>query len=299
MAILPQVTLLLLVNQRGQSLIQVIISLGIMGIGMLAVVSMQVTQQRESRALTEKLASVDLLRVVTTALANPASCNAMFSSANLHNPAALPFDATAISPTTPYKFSITSIPTGTTAPPIVSAGSQVSPLSDSLVLRPNTPNPTLPPGIRLMVTSLTNATLELNFENSSLVRTLKPLQFPIDIITSGPLSSTLITSCGIANPNAWTSMNLYGSNLGPPAVCPAGWTEAGIGAEAALDFFGGTYAMVRTCIINQNHAVAYIYGSNLGPPAICPAGWTEAGIGAEAALDFFGGTYAMVRTCLK
>jgi len=52
-------------NQRGQSLVQILLSVGIMGIVLLAMASSQVMQHRENKALMEKLASVDLTRVIT------------------------------------------------------------------------------------------------------------------------------------------------------------------------------------------------------------------------------------------
>ncbi len=66
----------------GQSLISVMIGMAVMGVAMLGFTSMMNAQQKETKAVTEKLASLDLARVVTSALASIATCNAIINASN-------------------------------------------------------------------------------------------------------------------------------------------------------------------------------------------------------------------------
>jgi heme/copper-type cytochrome/quinol oxidase subunit 3 len=63
-------------SQHGQSLVSVLISVAIMGIVMMAFVSMMMSQQREITKVNQKMASLDIQRVLTAALANSSNvCN--------------------------------------------------------------------------------------------------------------------------------------------------------------------------------------------------------------------------------
>src|SRR5947209_6537565 len=88
-------------NQRGQSLVQVIISASIMGIMMLAVAAMMTSQRNEAKALTEKLATSDLEKVLIASLSTGTVCSYV-----LNNPVVLTFNsatlpATITLPSTP------------------------------------------------------------------------------------------------------------------------------------------------------------------------------------------------------
>jgi type II secretory pathway pseudopilin PulG len=186
-------TSLILKNQNGQSLIQVIISIGIMGILMMAMVSAQVMQTKENRALAEKLASLDLQRSTTQYLTNPASCSAMFAPSNLVDPIDLPTDMASVTPTNPYSITLKQLPSGGAGPPLATAGSQVSPLSNTLELLPNLGTTT---GIQIKLTSLSatsaTASLEFHLDQAKLVRPFKNPQFPINLMVSG----ATIAGCG-------------------------------------------------------------------------------------------------------
>jgi hypothetical protein len=83
-------------NQSGQSLVQVLVAVGIMGIVMMAMQSMFATLNTESRALNEKLGTLDLEKVMIASLADGSVCKYV-----MQGPSAVPFDSTA--PMTPDK----------------------------------------------------------------------------------------------------------------------------------------------------------------------------------------------------
>jgi type II secretory pathway pseudopilin PulG len=76
-------------NERGQSLVQILVAVGLMGILMAAFAQMMTNQMRETKALSEKLASLDLEKLLIAALADGSVCGHV-----LNNPAPLTFDST-------------------------------------------------------------------------------------------------------------------------------------------------------------------------------------------------------------
>ena len=81
---------------NGQSLIQVIVSIGILSAMALTFASLIATQQKETKALTEKLASLDLEKLLITSLADGSICTGELSNP-LINPLA-PFTINATNP---------------------------------------------------------------------------------------------------------------------------------------------------------------------------------------------------------
>jgi hypothetical protein len=57
-----------LANQTGQSLIQVLVGIAIMGVMTAVFTSMMASQNRETRALSEKLAALDFQNLLQTTL---------------------------------------------------------------------------------------------------------------------------------------------------------------------------------------------------------------------------------------
>jgi Tfp pilus assembly protein PilV len=170
-------------NERGQSLVQVIVATGIMAILMLALTSFQTYQFRENKALAETLASLDFTRVVTSLLANPSSCNALLASANVIGGASsLTFDATNVTVAAPYEIDLVQIAD-------VNGGGTASPTSNSLTISPTK-------GIQLSVTSPTTGNIIVSFDQKKLVRQKKDLLFPVSLQSTGTLSNTTITGCG-------------------------------------------------------------------------------------------------------
>ncbi|OYZ12790.1 MAG: hypothetical protein B7Y39_18835 [Bdellovibrio sp. 28-41-41] len=169
-------------NDRGQFLIQVIVVSAIMGILMMAMITIQINQSKENKALTEKLASLDFARLMTQSIAIPANCDSLISASNVLSGSSLTFDSTAVSVSSPHVVNLASA-LG------VSSGGSVSALSSSLTLAPTA-------GIQLQVTSPTNANVMINFNQNTLIRKIKNLSFPIIFATSGPPAAATITGCG-------------------------------------------------------------------------------------------------------
>lgn len=67
-------------NQRGMSLVEVMVAIGIMGIVMAGMATMQINQMRETRAVGEKLASLELQRTLTQVMSSGAVCNFIFNT---------------------------------------------------------------------------------------------------------------------------------------------------------------------------------------------------------------------------
>jgi hypothetical protein len=233
-------------NQKGQTLVSALIGIGVTAVMAVIIASVLATQARENRALGEKMASLDLQRTIISTLANAMSCNGLFAPSNVANggsgsggspPAGggggglipgvvsaivkvinstLAFDLTLITPTNPLVFSIKQIPGVAGAPPIISAGDKVSPMTNTLFLLPsNAPTP----GIQMIVTSASTAILRLNFDHSKLVHPIRSLEFPLNIQTSGTPTQTTIQGCSNLNtPAAWQCLSLGGDWFTPGSL---------------------------------------------------------------------------------
>lgn len=69
-----------LLNNRGQGLIQALVAIGIMSIGATAMMSMIADQNKQARALSEKLAKIDLEKQLSSILLESATCTAFLAS---------------------------------------------------------------------------------------------------------------------------------------------------------------------------------------------------------------------------
>lgn len=175
-------------NQRGASLIQLIVVIGLMSIVTMAVMSLMEIQRKETLALSEKLAANEIMRVVSSYLQNQSSCSLLFAASNLEDISAMPFDSSNVT-TTNYAFKIKEIPGQA-----IVAGQKVSGNVGTLGLLPNS---SATPGLQVLITSPNTATLQVNFDPAPLVRSVRSLSFPnIPILTTGPVTSKTITGCG-------------------------------------------------------------------------------------------------------
>ncbi len=124
-------------NQHGQSIIQVLVSIALMGILMTVFASMLLSQERETKALSQKLASTDLERLLQSSLSDGSVCQYI-----VNNPAVLTFDSTHVSPTTPQIItptlpiyaSVQSGPPVVTGPVVAQIG-QLGPIDHDFRLR--------------------------------------------------------------------------------------------------------------------------------------------------------------------
>lgn len=172
-------------GQTGQALMEVIIATGIMGVLMLVMIEMQLVQTKENKAISEKLASMELYRLVSSNIAIPARCNSIFNAANVDASTPLTFDASAVSVHHPYVVKLNSA-FG------VQAGGLISPSLPWMSLNSLT---AARPGIQLVVTDPSTAELAIHFDQTKLVRAVHDFTFQLSLQSSGPLNATVISGC--------------------------------------------------------------------------------------------------------
>jgi type II secretory pathway pseudopilin PulG len=223
-------------NQNGQSMIQLLVSIGVMGIMMMAFVGMTTSQGRESRALTEKLAAHDLSRVISLTLGQASTCNLLFTAANVVTGSNLTFDPATVK--YPFTINLQSVPQSGSVNVISLAQPLASDLSNTLKVQANA-------GITVQVTSATTAKLLINFDQANLVRPIHNLVFPISIATIPSGSNQKITGCQTASGGScpagqlMTGINPNGSPQCTTPVttgvgsCPAGQLMIGINSNGS------------------------------------------------------------------
>lgn len=187
-------------DERGQSLIQVLLGVGIMGVIATGIASMQANQTRESSALGEKLAALDLARVVTMTEMDGPACTALFAPGNVVSPASLTFNATSVSQSAPFVVTVRSIPGVGTSPPVLTENSLVSPMSSSLFVPAN--------NIQVRVTSAYSGELVVSFDRTRLKRALHDVSVRLNLTSSGPMTSRTITGCNAAGPTGLTTFKV-------------------------------------------------------------------------------------------
>lgn len=174
----------------GISLVEILVGIGIISIAMAAIISLQISQQRETRALSEKLSTLDVERLLVTSLADGSTCSYI-----LNTPTALSFDSTTLSPTSPQYLTPTlplysRVVSGVPGPVLAQVGSPLTPSTPSLVVS----------NIRLKIESGVGSTYlgrwEIAFNPNSLVRPIKPISIStlLNVDTTIPTAAT-ITSC--------------------------------------------------------------------------------------------------------
>jgi Tfp pilus assembly protein PilV len=183
-------------NERGESLIQVMIAAAIAFIVIAAVTSIMANQQKQISQTNQKLASLDLLRVVSTALADTPACTYMITQ-----PPQPAFDPLAVGTANSPVFNLQRIPsTSLPGGPIaikVSSTESASPLSNSLFVQSITVGDLSCGTAACTATSNTfSANVTVTFDSAKLITQLHPLKFPILFHTTGPANSQSIANCG-------------------------------------------------------------------------------------------------------
>ncbi len=155
-------------SRNGFSIIEVLIVLGIMGVLFAGLSSMQMTQLREAKYLSEKLATYDLERLLINEMGEGSSCQYI-----LNNPAVLTFDSIAvasapqfITPTLPIYSKIVA---GVPGPILVAVGTSLS----------NNPSSMIVNGIRLKIESgvgnIFRGNWEISIDPTTMVKAIKPI----------------------------------------------------------------------------------------------------------------------------
>lgn len=118
-------------DNKGFSLVEVLVSVGIGAVVMLAFSSMMANQNKETKALRETLASLDLQKTLISVLANGSVCSHL-----LNNPTVLTFNSTQLPQTlTPSLPIYSSLPITSSSVPLAKVGELASPLSESMVIK--------------------------------------------------------------------------------------------------------------------------------------------------------------------
>lgn len=234
----------MMLNQAGVMLVQTLVSMGIMSILCLVFITMLSSQQRETQALSEKLSTLELQQQLIKNLADGTVCTSLLSGVT--------FDSTQAVPTSPNKPSLilsqTSIPISTAplAPPFVTAGEQISPLSASVVVSATSPfRVTDIVGTSTAGIGLFTGYFQIEYDQSRMVRPLKPARTLIWIETTSSGTTQTITGCSGGSPGkAIAKVNVTGNwvlNANGAyyatgvATCPGGYVATGGGAFCDAD----------------------------------------------------------------
>ncbi|MGE3758876.1 MAG: hypothetical protein AB7H97_14035 [Pseudobdellovibrionaceae bacterium] len=178
--------LLFLKNQKGQMLIQVMITSAIMGVIMMSIATMMSAQSKTAQMITQKLGVNDLQQMLSTSMNSGNSCKAIIDSLG----ASANFNASLVGSATPPKISLNKIPMSAdpTAPDLVTIGSQPSALTNALVVK----------SIELVITGGTGnqfrGNLQVVFDETKLIVPLRPASVGVLLQTNGGGNPT-ISSC--------------------------------------------------------------------------------------------------------
>lgn len=222
-------------SQRGQTLEAVLVSLAITSIVILAMATMFNNLSRESRAVSEKLASVDLEKTLLTSMADGTVCNYLLTPPGSGGAAAT-FDPGQITATKPAVVStaagFTQIPgsiDATQTPPVagpalVKAGELASAYSQSLYIKSIGLNVTGCSGTTGTITC--QAEWVFSFDPNKVVRGIHPAS----------VSATLVAN--VTSPSSATVTQCLGVNGAAGGALPSGALCGSVFWET--DQFGGS-----------------------------------------------------------
>lgn len=252
-------------GQSGQSLVQVLVAVGIMGIVVAAMTSFQVQMSRESGAIAEKMAALDLQRELGVALADGTVCAYV-----LNNPAPLTFNATLVTPTTPQTIAVNrpiyNKIEGGVPGLVVAQLNQPSALTSSLIVT----------SINLVVRAGAGTTFtgawQVGFDNTRLKRAIRPAEVSttLTVDLTNPAAAR-ITGCQGNSPGGGG-----GGNFQTGMVCGM--------RSASCSYAGPIQYGLNIACEGQQVTAACVYttpdeyqsgGWFLDPSSInCPAGFT-------------------------
>lgn len=218
-------------NRSGQSIVQSLIGIGIMGISMAAFVSMLSSQHTQIQLLQQRLAIADFQVQLTRTFSAPGLCKTI-----LANPASqVGFVApngvlTSANPGT-QALSMQSLLSGASpsSPVVASAGSPISPINPSVVV-----SQTNPFQLTNIVGSSSGgfgsytATFQVNFDQSRLVQALKPASTLLTLYTTSAGANQTVVGCNsVSETGEWANdlpaSNGYMQNSYSGTGCESGW----------------------------------------------------------------------------
>lgn len=190
-------------SQKGMTLVEVLVCLGIIATLAAVFAQYQLNQMKETKALNEKSATVDLEKVLISALADGSGCLHA-----LNTPTALTFDSTAVTSSSPVDL-VPTVPlyskvvSGVPGPVVARVGDTASPAARSVVIQ----------SIKLRITEGSGTNFKgawiIDFDTSQMVRPLKPVMVStiLRVDNTNPAAATII-GC----------MNEGSSGVGPTRI---------------------------------------------------------------------------------
>ena len=243
--------------------------------------SLIATQQKETKALTEKLASLDLEKLLITSLADGSICTGELSNP-LINPLA-PFTINATNPATLaaslIRLSSLHASTLVGAPILIKTGELASALSVSLKISSLTVQ-------NFKSTGGTNqflANLTVTFDNRFLVRPVKPLVFTSNIATDplSPINAKIIIGCSVSGGGKSISCGNNQLMIGINADGSPKCTDSGsqVGAPCHVISQGGNFFGVTS--IHYNGQKCCLVGNGVFGMSDGTGGYLGFGTGAS------------------
>ena len=222
-------------NNTGMSLIEIMISMGILSIMMFSFMSMMQSQQKEAKALSEVIATLDLQKTVISALSDGSVCKYV-----LNNPAPITFNALALPQTvTPSLPVYSNVNGGIPSLPLVKVGDAISPYSSTMIVK----------SIEFEITSGSGSDFMgqwvIKFDETKSVRSHKPVYVSalIKVDSSVPTASKIYdcmlsgSLAALAGKTCGTTQIMAGFNADGTIKCQAPSTAAT--NCAAGQFIGG------------------------------------------------------------
>ncbi len=214
-------------TSSGMSLVELLVSLGILSIIMIGMSSYMVAQQREARSLTEVLAKIDIEKLLLTSLADGSVCTAELSNNALNASAPYTIDTTSATTAAATVINLSGLHASSAvgSPFIIQTGSAPSPMAESLKVN----SITLTNFISTGIADQYKADLIIAF-NGALIRQLRPiiLQSIITTKSTDPINAKKITGCTSGSsdvPVGYGIMPKWDGNwTGNNFTCPTGYT---------------------------------------------------------------------------
>ncbi len=224
-------------NNKGQSLVQVLVGIGLTAIMAAVFASLITSQQKETRALKEALGAMDLQKVVIAALADGSVCQYI-----LNNPTRLTFDSTALTPTTPQTMTpslplYTIVQGGIPGPVAAQVGQEASGFSNTLFIS----------NIKLEILSGSGDNYigqwKVEFDSARTIRPIRPLAVGTIIQTDpGTPTAKTIASCqGAGGGSSNFAVESGTLNHGQVIPLPVGFTDAQCRWIVSMDSGGAAY----------------------------------------------------------
>lgn len=194
-------------SSRGQSLVEMLVGIGILSVVLLALSTMMSSTYFETRALSEKLAALDLERMLIYSLADGAVCRYV-----LNNPNPVTFDSTALPQT------ITLPDPAVGVRPALYSSLAPGPAPGPVLAQVDQPTSDLAPtvvvsSIQLQISQGSSGSYRANwlvtFDNTRTARPLKPVSV-----------ATVLAVDDVTNPNQATISKCSGTSVGGPSRMP-------------------------------------------------------------------------------